>query len=50
MDNVYAPTPEEHFEQFPEDEEEFIEEYIRLHYNDELVDYPEDWVTSEWIA
>ena len=34
---------EEYFKEHPEEEEEFLEEIIRLHANDEPVDYPEDW-------
>lgn len=34
---------EEYFKEHPEEEEEFLEEIIRLHANDEPIDYPEDW-------
>lgn len=40
---------EEYFKEHPEEEEEFIEEMARLHYNDEIIDYPEYWVTNEWL-
>ena len=34
---------DEYFAEHPEEEEEFIEEMARLHCNDELIDYPENW-------
>ena len=41
--------PEDYFDEHPEEEDEFVEEMIRLHANDEVIDYPEYWVTKEWL-
>ena len=37
-------TIEDYFNEHPEEEEEFIEEMARLHFYDEPIDYPEDWI------
>ena len=43
-------TLEEYFADHPEEEAEFIEEMARLQNNDEVIDFPEDWDVSDWIA
>ena len=36
-------TLAEYFAKHPDEEEEFLQAYIDEHYNDDPVDYPEDW-------
>ena len=43
-------TLEEYFADHPEEEQEFIDEMARLQWNDEVLDFPEDWDFSDWIA
>lgn len=40
---------DEYFKEHPDEEEEFIEEMERLHNLSGPVDYPEYWVTQEWL-
>lgn len=37
---------EKYFKEHPEEEQEFIDEMERLHFNDEPIDYPD----HQWIA
>jgi len=46
------PHPEDYFDEHPEEEEEFIEEMIRLHAHDEPIELPEDFIlrtAQEWL-
>lgn len=36
-------TEEEYHEAYTDEENEFVDEMARLHYFDEMIDYPEDW-------
>lgn len=38
---------EEYFEDYPDEEEEFIEEMAQWEAEKEIIDYPEDWTMFE---
>jgi len=44
IDNL---TLEEYFKAHPDEENEFIDEMARLHANDEIIDYPDDF--ESWL-
>jgi len=45
MDEIFEVEDlDEYFAEHPDEEDEFIEEMARLHANDELIDYPDDYM------